>query len=73
MKRKIERYVKSKNIGGVEKLYDDHGRFLIGQDIEGTLRAVRMTGGPGGSKKVRREKIKSAAKQLDISRRLAGH
>ncbi|GMH50904.1 hypothetical protein TrRE_jg7739, partial [Triparma retinervis] len=51
MKRKIERYVKSKNIGGVEKLYDDHGRFLIGQDIEGTLRAVRMTGGPGGSKK----------------------
>ena len=51
MKRKIEKYVKSKNIGGEGKLYDEHGRFLIGDDIEGTLRAVRTASGPGGSKK----------------------
>ncbi|GMI34482.1 hypothetical protein TrCOL_g13156 [Triparma columacea] len=51
MKRKIERYVKSKNIGGHEKLYDEHGRFLIGSDIEGTLRAVRLQAGTGGSKR----------------------
>lgn len=45
MKRKIERFVASKNIDGVEKLYDEQGRFLIADDIEGTLKAVRATSG----------------------------
>ncbi|GMH97652.1 hypothetical protein TrST_g10689 [Triparma strigata] len=45
MKRKIERYVRSKNIGGVQKLVCEEGRFLIADDIEGTLKAVRTASG----------------------------
>eukprot|EP01082_Thalassiosira_pseudonana_P007179 g6537.t1 g6537 contig23:701512-702841(+) len=41
LKRKLEKYLYSKNIGGVHKLVDEQGRYLIGDDIEGCLRAVR--------------------------------
>ncbi|KAL9185841.1 hypothetical protein ACHAXT_003618 [Thalassiosira profunda] len=43
MKRKVEKYLHNKNIGGVHRLKDDQNRYLLGEDIEGCLRAVRET------------------------------
>jgi hypothetical protein len=42
MKRKVEEYIRSKNIDGVNRIKDD-GVYLIGDDIEGCLRAARAT------------------------------
>ncbi len=42
MKRKVEKYLYSKNIGGQHKLMDEEGRYLIGDDIEGCLQAARQ-------------------------------
>ncbi|KAL3808079.1 hypothetical protein ACHAXA_006841 [Cyclostephanos tholiformis] len=41
MKRKVEKYLYSKNIDGVHRLKDKENRYLIGDDIEGCLRAAR--------------------------------
>ena len=41
MKRKVEKYIYSKNIGGVHRLKDKNDKYLIGDDIEGCLRAAR--------------------------------
>jgi len=41
MKRKVEKYLYSKNIGGVHRLKDKNDKYLIGDDIEGCLRAAR--------------------------------
>lgn len=41
MKRKVEKYLYSKNIGGVHLLKDHNGRYLIVDDIEGCLLAAR--------------------------------
>jgi len=41
MKRKVEKYLYSKNIDGVHRLKDKEDRYLIGDDIEGCLRAAR--------------------------------
>lgn len=41
MKRKVERYVHAKNIDGINKVVDSKKRYLIGDDIEGCLKAVR--------------------------------
>lgn len=41
MKRKIERYLYSKNIDGKHKLIDADGILLIGDDIDGCVRAAR--------------------------------
>jgi hypothetical protein len=41
MKRKVEKYVHSKNIGGNNKILDEKKRYLIADDVEGCLRAVR--------------------------------
>ena len=41
MKRKVEKYILQKNIDGVNRIKDDEGRYLIGDDIEGCLAAVR--------------------------------
>ena len=41
MKRKVEKYLYSKNIDGAHKLKDKEDRYLIGDDIEGCLRAAR--------------------------------
>ena len=52
MKRKVEKYLYSKNIDGVHRLKDEEtGFLLIGTDVEGCLKAARQlaTSGPGGS------------------------
>ena len=41
MKRKVENYLYEKNIGGVHRLKDENNKYLIGDDIEGCLRATR--------------------------------
>ena len=48
MKRKVEKYIYSKNIDGVHKVIDSNGRYLIGHDVEGCLRAVRQPAGSHG-------------------------
>mmetsp|Transcript_29811 Transcript_29811/g.72033 ORF Transcript_29811/g.72033 Transcript_29811/m.72033 type:complete len:922 (+) Transcript_29811:218-2983(+) len=42
MKRKVEKYLYSKNIDGVHRLKDKNDRYLIGDDIEGCLTAARQ-------------------------------
>ncbi len=42
MKRKVEEYIRNKNIDGVNRIKDDNGVYLIGDDIEGCLRAARQ-------------------------------
>lgn len=41
MKRKVEKYLWSKNINGMHRLKDENGNYLIGDDIQGCLRAAR--------------------------------
>lgn len=41
MKRKVEKYIYAKNIGGEHRIVDKSKRLLIGNDVEGCLRAVR--------------------------------
>ena len=44
MKRKVEKYLYSKNIDGCHRLKDPKtGRLLVGNDIEGCLRAARVS------------------------------
>jgi len=61
MKRKVEKYIYSKNIDGVHRVVDSTGRYLIGRDIEGCLRAVRTQTVPsnrqGGSRRKSRELV----------------
>lgn len=55
MKRKLEKYIYSKNIDGVHRVLDANGRYLIGHDVEGCLRAVRQPAAsshrPGSTKR----------------------
>jgi myb proto-oncogene protein len=46
MKRKIEKYIKSKNIRGTNLVVDTNNRFLIGDDIDGCLKAIRQRQNP---------------------------
>jgi len=41
MKNKVEKYLMGKNINGNSSMFDEKGRYLIGDDIDGTLSAVR--------------------------------
>lgn len=41
MKKKLEKYIESKNINGVNQVTDTNNRYLIGSDLEGCLKAVR--------------------------------
>jgi hypothetical protein len=43
MKHNVEEYIRSKNIDGVNRIKNDDGVYLIGDDIEGCLRAARGT------------------------------
>jgi hypothetical protein len=43
MKRKVEKYIYSKNIDNVHKVVDENKRYLIGHDVEGCLKAVRQS------------------------------
>uniref|UniRef100_A0A7S4JCR9 Uncharacterized protein n=1 Tax=Odontella aurita TaxID=265563 RepID=A0A7S4JCR9_9STRA len=58
MKRKVEKYIYAKNIGGLYKVVSETGRYLIGNDIEGVLAAVRQ---PPASHSKREAKAKKAA------------
>ena len=49
MKRKVEKYIFQKNIDGSNRIKDDDGRYLIGDDIEGCLAAARR--GPASPKR----------------------
>ena len=51
MKKKIEKYLQSKNGDSNAPIVDQSGRFLIGSDIEGCLRATQQPG--PGSKSVK--------------------
>jgi hypothetical protein len=42
MTRKVEKYIYAKNIGGEHRTVDKNKRFLIGNDVEGCLRAVHQ-------------------------------
>ena len=42
MKRKIEKFLESKNIDGCKRTKDENGRYLVGDDVEGCLNAVRV-------------------------------
>jgi len=42
MKRKVEKYIYAKNINGRNDVVDSNDRYLIGDDVEGCLRAVRQ-------------------------------
>jgi hypothetical protein len=44
MKKKIEKYLQSKNGDDETPIVDQSGRFLIGNDIEGCLRATQQPG-----------------------------
>ena len=41
MKRKVEKYLYSKNIGGCHRLIGADGNLLIGNDVDGCVRAAR--------------------------------
>lgn len=43
MKRKVEKYILSKNVDGTNRIYDENKRYLIADDIDGTLLAVRQS------------------------------
>ncbi len=62
MKRKVERYVHSKNIDGVNKILDNKKRYLIGDDIEGCLKAVRAQAAPISKMKSSKPRKKSSHK-----------
>jgi len=42
MKRKVEKYIFNKNFDGANRIKDDDGRYLIGDDIDGCLAAARQ-------------------------------
>lgn len=42
MKRKVEKYIYSKNIDGCHRVIDGNKRYLIGDDVDGVLGAVRQ-------------------------------
>jgi len=62
MKRKVEKYVHSKNIGGNNKILDEKKRYLIADDVEGCLRAVRAAPVPVTKAKTGKSLKKNAAK-----------
>ena len=56
MKKKVEKYLMGKNINGNSSMFDEKGRYLIGDDIEGTLSAFRVKkSGRGKGKKTSRD------------------
>ena len=62
MKRKVEKHVYMKNIDGVHKVIDSKRRYLIGDDIEGCLKAVRAQSAPISKTKSGKVQKKSATK-----------
>lgn len=55
MKRKVEKYIYAKNIDGINRVVDSNGRYLIGHDVEGCLRAVRQPAASHGQHSKRRK------------------
>ena len=44
MKRKVEKYIHSKNIDGCNRILDSSDRYLLGDDVKGALQAIRSSG-----------------------------
>ena len=58
MKRKVEKYLYEKNIGGIHRIKDEDNKYLIGDDIAGCLSAVRAR---SRNKKTQNPKKKAVA------------
>ncbi len=43
MKRKVEKYIHAKNIDGCHSIFSNEGTYLLGDDIEGALCAIRSS------------------------------
>lgn len=43
MKRKVEKYIHAKNINGCHSIFSNEGTYLLGDDIEGALYAIRSS------------------------------
>jgi len=68
MKNKVEKYLTNKNISSTHQLFDEKGRYLISDDIEGVLAFVRLKktsanpslAGQGGRGRPPKDKVKIA-------------
>lgn len=61
MRRKVEKYLYQLNIGGKHAISDDKGRLLIGDDVEGALRAVRQPPASRGNRSKGRKRKENPA------------
>ena len=66
MKRKVEKYIYAKNINGRHDVVDGNDRYLIDNDVEGCLRAVRQPPASHGTKNLA-NKEKRAPQQNKIT------
>jgi len=64
MKRKVEKYIFNKNFDGANRIKDNDGRYLIGDDIEGCLAAARLI---PASKQVSRQNQQFSSAQSSSS------
>ncbi len=64
MKRKVEKFVYAKNIDGKNRVVDDKKRYLIGDDIEGCLKAVRAQPVPLSKSKANKQRKMNANKAM---------
>ena len=56
MKKRIEKYLRGKSKDATTQIQDGSGRYLLGNDIEGCVRAIQQPNGPLKSKKTSRSK-----------------
>lgn len=63
MKRKVEKYIHAKNINGCHLIYSHEGTYLLGDDVEGALKAIRSS----HQKKRARAAALGAAKPVAIA------
>ncbi len=70
MKRKVEKYVHAKNIDGVNRVLDEQKRYLIADDIEGCLKAVRAAPAPQAKGKNSKSK-RSTSRQTSTDQPLS--
>ena len=69
MKGKLEKYIHNKNIDGVNRIKNDDGLYLIGDDIEGCLLAARRD--EKAERKEAAERKKAAAAEKAAERKEA--
>jgi hypothetical protein len=59
MKKKIEKFLQSKNKDKSAPIKDETGRFLVGDDVEGCLRATQQSSFPPKLQKSRSKSVRS--------------